>query len=41
MLDVIVLFWWQIRNAESEMGNIWDRLFLTLWLLISVGTLLG
>lgn len=41
MFDWIAYTVWRLRAEESEMGNIWDRLFLSMWLFISLGTLLG
>lgn len=41
MYDALTYLWWRLRADESQMGNIWDRLFLTMWLFISLSTLLG
>lgn len=40
MLDSIAYLLWRMRAEASEMGNIWDRLFLSMWLFISLGTIL-
>lgn len=41
MYDELTYLWWRLRAEESELGNVWDRLFLALWLLISFNTLMA
>lgn len=36
MLTRLRWFWSDLITTEREMGNFWDRYFLTMWLIIMI-----